>query len=182
MLYLKEALVCLLLKKPTLDSIILDNFCPISNIHFWGRWLTRYWVTTSEESWRKWIICASFSIRIQTRAWHGSGIGDTFGWSLTRVEWGCASLFVLLDLLAAFPLTMVSFPSAQSIEGGYHVAGFAGSLPFSRVESSQWWLRRRGPPSAFTRWVATGFLLSTFLFNIYMGPLSELIHCHGVRY
>lgn len=38
---LMEALVHSLFKKPLLDPSILDNFCPVSNLPFWGKMIEK---------------------------------------------------------------------------------------------------------------------------------------------
>lgn len=60
-LHLKEALVCSLIKKSSLDLTILDNFHPISNLSFQGRCWENGWLDEQQASttWcyvKQWVL------------------------------------------------------------------------------------------------------------------------------
>lgn len=62
-LALKQAVVHLLLKKPSLDTIILDNFWIFFQIsHFGVRWSRGYWHLSSSGSWKTLIIWIHFRL------------------------------------------------------------------------------------------------------------------------
>lgn len=57
----KEAMTHLLLKKPSLDLTIMDNFHPISKLSFLGNLLRRWSSYNCKDPWIKEIIWTSFS-------------------------------------------------------------------------------------------------------------------------
>lgn len=73
--HFKEVVICPLLKKPLLDSTLLDNFQPVSNLPFWGKVVEKVVCISSRGSWMK---SSLFPVRAQDSIWDKNSIGHTF--------------------------------------------------------------------------------------------------------
>lgn len=51
-----------LLKKPSLDSMELGNYHPLSKFPFWARYSDVYWPSNNKDSWMRVIICTYFNM------------------------------------------------------------------------------------------------------------------------
>lgn len=159
--------------------IILDNFCPISNVYFWGRWLSKsFWGTLEEVDY----LCIFFS--------QDSDLGMAWKWHwshfLLHISWKCGmgvthpSLsYLTFWWLSHRPCYSSCQLRALRVGSMWMVVLVHFLSPGLNPVSGDWGAGIHPLPLLCE--LPQDLVLSTLLFNIYMRPLGELIHCHGVR-
>ena len=168
---LKEAVIRLLLKKPSPDPSVLDNYWPVSNIPFLGKVLEHVVISQLQGFLEEVDYLDAFQSALVA-------LVDDLRQELDR---GSVSLLVLLDLSAAFDTI-----DHGILLGCHSQMGLGGTV----LQWLQSFLEGRTQKvvlgdSCATSWplacgVPQGSALSPMPFNIYRKPLGEAVWSFGV--
>ncbi|XP_070582622.1 LOW QUALITY PROTEIN: uncharacterized protein [Erythrolamprus reginae] len=179
----KEAVVRPLLKKPSLDPAVLNNYRPVSNLPFMGKVVEKVVALQLQRS-----LDEADYLGPQQSGFRPGYSTETALVALMDDLWrardrGLSSVLVLLDLSAAFD-TIDHGILLRRLEGlgvGGTVLQWFSSYLSGRSQSVLVG-GQRSTPRFLPCGVPQGSVLSPLLFNIYMKPLGEIIQGHGVRY
>uniref|UniRef100_A0A8D0DWT2 Reverse transcriptase domain-containing protein n=1 Tax=Salvator merianae TaxID=96440 RepID=A0A8D0DWT2_SALMN len=179
----KEAIVRPLLKKPSLDPTVLNNYCPVSNLPFIGKVVEK-------------VVAFQLQRSLDEADYLGpwqSGFRPGYSTETALVAliddlWrardrGYSSILVLLDLSEAFN-TIDHGILLRQLEGlgvGATVLWWFSSYLSGRLQSVLVG-RQRSAPRPLICGVPQGSVLSPLLFNIYMKLLGEIVRRYGVSY
>lgn len=88
-------------KSPSLNSVILSNYYPITNLPLLGKYLRRWSDCSFWELWKEWIILILF---IQISSWdhYGYSLGHPYQWQVMELRCRRCIYLLLLD----FPMTL----------------------------------------------------------------------------
>ena len=180
---MKTALVTPLIKRPSLDKEVLQNYRPVSNLSFLSKVLERVVSARLGE-----YLTANCLLEPRQSAYRANHSTET---ALLRVQSdllmaldrGCASFLVLLDLSAAFDTIDHGILLAR-LQSWFGISGVALDWLVSYLSDRVQRVHIKGVRSTereLLLGVPQGSVLGPLLFSLYTAPISEISDRHGVN-
>ena len=181
---LKQAFVCPLLKKSTLDKEILKNYRPVSNLPVLSKVLEkviaqRLNVHLSDNSMRE-VIQSAYVEHHSTETALLKVKNDL----CRSVDEHGAALLVMLDLSAAFD-TIDHDILLQRLEGRFRITGQALSWISSYLADRKEVVligQSKSEERSLCYGVPQGSVLGPLLFTLYTSELGDVIRRHGIQF
>lgn len=179
----KNALVKPLLKKPSLDTNILKNYRPVSNLSFISKLIEKCVIKQLQDHLEKNNLSEVYQSAYRSGHSTETALLKVSNDILRAVDDGKATCLVLLDLSAAFDTIdhQTLFTSLHDILGvrGLVLNWFSSYLS-NRCQSVKINNTKSGSVE-LSYGVPQGSVLGPFLFCLYLLPLSHIIRKHGME-
>ena len=180
----KAAVVKPLLKKPCLDSEILKNFRPVSNLTFLSKLIEKVIARRLFAHLQDNGIMEKFQSAYKTKHSTETALLRVYNDVMLCIDQGKGCILVLLDLSAAFD-TVDHAVLFNLLEHSLGISGTALSLLKSYLQGRSQCVQIDGITSEFadlTCGVPQGSVLGPLNFCMYMYPLGSILRHHCINY
>ena len=180
----KSAVVKPLLKKPTLDSDILKNFRPVSNLPYLSKLILKVIAIRLVKHMTQNTIMEKFQSAYKGHHSTDTALLRVYNDIMFNIDRGNGTLLVLLDLSAAFD-TIDHQIVFHILEHSLGITDSALALMKSYLDGRQQCVQIDGVISEFAKLacgVPQGLVLGPLKFYIYMLPIGSIMRHHDIDF